>query len=691
MSTILLDFESRSEADLSVLGGRLYWAHPSTRAVCCWLYEVESGEWACWLPGDPCPFGPDDVLAAHNWDGFDRFGVAALGWRTLDAGPPAIDTSAVARTAGLPGALDELAKRWLGREKDHAGNAVTRRLSGIKAPLRKVEKGIRNADGSEYWDLAAKEIKEWLSAVPGRVAIERMAWEVPAEVQAGIKEYEREWKRLGRMPDEIPPVVLEFVLSYGKNDVQIMADAWPRLEEWLDAELPGVVAVDRAINDRGVHFDSDLARALHAAIERNQKKAVDECAAALTAASLGEVVAAPDEVRAAASSPEQFCEITGAPDATATTVASMDHPLATLRKALASIAGGKLTAALSSVSPDGRLRDILRYFAAHTGRWGGKRFQPQNLPRPDKRFEEWTDDQICALASAVIEGRHEPDAFEIDLLVRACLKARPGHVLLWADYSAVEGRGVAWAANDRDALQVYIDNLDPYKVDAQIVYPSETYDSIQKWQRQIGKVCNLALGFGGGEGAFANMAQSLGVDVSQIDTRAVIEAWRAGRKPTVRFWYELNRAMIAAHQYDRPVECGPFQFCPADGGSTIAAVLPSGRPVVYWGVQVSEGHGGRPSLSYEGANFREHLYGGKILENLVQAMCRDMLADALVRLEAAGLPPVLHVHDEPVTEVPITALDRARETIATIMTTLPRCYDGFPPKANVDFGERYRK
>lgn len=683
MSTILFDFESRSECDLELLGGRLYWAHPTTRAVCCWLYEVESATWALWLPGDPCPFGPDDVIAAHNYDGFDRFGVAALGWRALDEGPPAIDTSAVARTAGLPGALDELAKRWLGRDKDHAGNAVTRRLSGVKAPLRKVEKGvIDDRTGAEQWGLSAAEVKEWLAAAPSRREVSRVLWEVPDRVQALVRNYEREWKSLGRMPDAIDRELLDYVIGYCRKDVEIMVEAWPELSSWLEADLPGVYELDRRVNDRGIQFDRPLATALMREATRIKQEAVEACAAALECTA--------DEARAAASSPKQFCAITGSRDAQRTTVAAIDHPLARLRQALATIAEGKLEAGLAR-APDGRMRDTVRYFGAHTGRWSGRGMQLQNMPRPDKRFEKWGDAEICALADHALAGG-ALDQQEIDLLVRACLIARPGHVLLWADYSAVEGRGLAWAAGDEPALKVYRDDLDPYVVSAQYIYQGESYEELkaQKSKRQIGKVCELALGYGGGDGAFANMAQGLGIDVSGIDTQAVIKAWRAGRRSTVAFWAKLERALVNAITFQRETSVGAFAFVPGPKQS-IAMVLPSGRALVYWGVAIGEGFKGKPSISYEGLTFREHLYGGKIAENAIQAMCRDLLADALVRLEAAGLPVVLHVHDEPVCEVPLAALDRCRSKIGEIMTTLPAWAAGFPPKANVDHGFRYRK
>lgn len=681
MRTVLLDFESRSECSID-LGGRAYWAHPSTEAILCWLYVVETGEWILWLPGDPCPVLPDDVLVAHNMTGFDRFGVVALGWRESPVFPY-IDTSELARTAGLPGALDELAKRWLGREKDHAGNAVTRRLSGIAAPLSKKEKGFRDDSGAITWGLSAKELREALIAhgvSPGKTikadgvrVHERVLWVVPPEVVAALKTY-------GGVGTPIPEVVYEHVIGYGRSDVEIMVDAFPRLLEWADADLPGVRDADRMINERGIAFDADLARALLREDERGKRAAAEALAA--------EMECGADELIAAANSPAQFCEITGSENAQAATVAEMDHPLARLRERLASIASGKLTTALASLSPDGRLRDTLRYYAAHTGRWGGARFQPQNLPRPAGRFEGWEDEQVCELADhALAGGALEQD--EIDLLVPACLTAREGHVLVFGDLNAVEGRGLAWAADDHEALAVYTSGREPYKNASSQIYGVH-YDEVTKAQRQIGKILELACGYQGGKGAFLRFAKAYGVDLSGIDVDGVIAKWRACRAPTVQWWKALQAAFVSAFVDKRPAKAGRFvEFVPSSDGA-VAMVLPSGRPIVYGGVEITPGAFG-PSISYDGGQFREHLYGGKLAENAVQAFCRDLLAEAIVLLEKDGMPIVLHVHDEAAGEVELARVDWAKERLHTRLTTSPAWAPGLPLTAKIDVGRRYRK
>ena len=196
---VLLDFESRSRADLKRVGGRNYWAHASTEAICAVLYDTDTRAIALWTQGDPCPVTPDTVLAAHNARGFDRF--AAQRYWGLDV---EIDTSELARRAGLPGSLDALALRWLGRGKDKEGSRFTLSLSR------------------------------------------------PSRAKA----------RLGQLPP-ITPEVLARVVAYCANDVEVIADGWPRLEAWLDVPWENDVSrVERAVNDRGIAFDIALAKRL---------------------------------------------------------------------------------------------------------------------------------------------------------------------------------------------------------------------------------------------------------------------------------------------------------------------------------------------------------------------------------------------------------------------------------------------
>ncbi len=656
---ILLDVESVSRCDLTVHGGRLYWEHPSTRALCVVMHDPRTGARDLWLPGDPAPAcleGRD--LAAHNWTGFDRFATVRLGWRPLSYAS-GIDTSEAARLAGLPGSLDGLGKRWLGLEKDKASSEFVVRLSSCRRPAGVKRRGVWSSDriSPEEWrTFTATEKRE-----------------------RGVQ----------------PTITYDDVARtayYCNSDVDIMAHGWPALEPFLDYE-PEVRVVDRLVNDRGVAFDVQLARRLLEEDERNAAMVVDEVARELGLPA--------HVVREVAQSPEQFAEVTGLPNAQKATLDEYEGewmPLIRARRALASIARGKLEAGLARVSADGRLRDSHRYVGAHTWRWSGRGMQLQNIPRPEKRFEDWGDAEICAAAEAVLGGAHV-DAATIDVLLRATVHARDGNELAVCDYSGVESRGTAWCAGDQGALDVFAAGLDPYKAAAVDVY-GVPYEAITKPQRQVGKVAVLALGYQGGHRAFEKMARQNGVSLEGVDAPAVVAAWRRAHQPTVRFWYDLERAFVRAAN-GSAARCSVFECVPSDDGRDVAIFLPSGRPIVYPEVRLRRDERGRPKVSFapakggagtyvnEAGELRADLYGGKLTENVIQALCRDLMADALVSAERAGLAPVLHVHDEIVAEVPRGA--EGLDVLQRIMLHLPEWAQGFPIGAAGHYGRRYRK
>lgn len=197
-------------------------------------------------------------------------------------------------------------------------------------------------------------------------------------------------------------------------------------------------------------------------------------------------------------------------------------------------------------------------------------------------------------------------------------------------------------------------------------------------------------GYGMGDRKFEERYEPSRVGVSAAD---VVASWRKLHEPIVRYWRALEDAFTdAVRGTESRVE--PFAFVPGSDGSGVAIILPSGRPIVYnqTGLSREVGFNGRTKFSpyYIGTKSgREHLYGGKLAENVIQAVCRDLMADALVRAERAGLAPVLHVHDEIVCDVPNGA--EGYEALREIMLTLPEWAEGFPVGAAGHFGKRYRK
>lgn len=655
--TILLDVESRSRCDLKKYGGRKYWEHPSSEVLCVVGFDTVTNEVDVWQPGQPIPWDLSrGGYAAHNATGFDRFAVHKAFGVPLDA--PYIDTSELARRAGLPGALDALGTRWLGLPKDKIASKFTKGLSSVRRPAGKGEGAI------------------------------------PADVW---RTYTGDEKRERGVLPTLTPEIIQRVIAYCASDVEIMAAGWSKLESWIELEQD-VLRVDRAVNDRGIGFDSELAEALLECDRINCERVLREASRAMQFPV--------ERVKAMANSPQQFTEYTGAIDSTKETIDEIlanahtarygtgTVALAKARRAMASIARGKLEAGLARVSADGRLRDMLRYWGAHTGRWGGKGFQPQNLPRPAKRFEDWEDEQICRLADAVRSGRHIADPEEIDLLVRATLVAKPGHVFVMSDFSGVESRGLAWCAGDWDAIDVVMSGRCPYRTAAATIF-GVTYDDIPKTdnRRQAGKISELACGYQGGVGALENMARGMGVDFAAVgvDPQDVVNGWRALHKPIVRFWRELEQAFMHTVRTGEDTEVGCFQIV-HDGAENVAIFLPSGRPIVYNQARITRGQNGRPALAFLGTKSGvEYTYGGKLTENVIQALCRDLMADALVKAEDAGLDPVLHVHDEIAAEVPASAEKEGAEYLHEIMTDLPEWASGFPIGAAGGAGKRYRK
>lgn len=652
---VLVDFESRSRANLRKRGGRLYWEDPSSEVLCAVLHDTVSGDVSTWSPGEPPP--QLDVAVAHNAHGFDRHAARRAGWRVRRW----VDSSALARRAGLPGALDELGKRWAGKSKDKASSRFTVALSK------------------------------------------------PSRAKA----------RLGQLPD-ITPEVLDRVTQYCADDVEIMTLAWDRLEGWRHVEAD-VLRADQAVNNRGVYLDRDLVRALQRQFDRQIDRAVRRAAKRMCRMYPG-APWTPERVRKAANSSKQFPAITGLPNAQKATLADrethgdkLDHPLVGARKALASVVPGKLAAALAMCSDDSRLRDMLLYCGAHTWRWSGRGLQPHNLNRIS--FEEdakrigWSvEDYIEALIDGAMSDE-DLTKHQVSGLLRSVLRATPGRKLAVLDYSGIEARGLAWAAGDEAALQVFREldagtGPDPYCVMATKIF-GRTITKENKAERGLGKIAELMLGYGAGADKFLESCEKGGADLESLGVSAedVVTAYRCEAHPAVAaLWKACQKAFLVACQ-GRVARAGKWRYeareaADGRGGVDVWCVLPSGRPIVYPNARAKrvqrKAKNGRKfaawDLSYQGRRFRERVYGGLLVENAVQAFCRDLLADALVRCEDAGLDPVLHVHDELVCEVDAGLEEEALDEMRHIMaTTAPRWSRGLPIRLDGFHGERYRK
>jgi DNA polymerase len=409
---------------------------------------------------------------------------------------------------------------------------------------------------------------------------------------------------------------------------------------------------------------------------------------------------------------------------------------------------------LRGVSSDGRLRGLLQFLGANrTGRWAARLFQPQNMPRPDvplilrEMQTEKLDDDDVVMSSYLEQGVSALKTDTADLmfdnvmgltgnLVRGCIVAPEGYKLSIADLANIEGRMAAWLAGEDWKLKAFREydartGPDLYKVAYGRSF-NKPVGSVNKEQRQLGKVQELALGYEGGVGAFVTMAMTYKMELDQIRDavfgaldelpqhivkdafgfydwmakkrrtlgleREVFIAceilkrgWREAHPAISGYWGELRDAVIQAIQNPGTTLTARRVEIRRDG-MWLRIQLPSGRHLCYPQPQVSEDG----EISYAGVNQytrkwqRIKTYGGKLFENLCQAAARDVLAHTMPELSAAGYPICLSVHDELLTESRDT-LDFDHREVAQIMATNPPWAHGLPLAAAGFDTLRYRK
>lgn len=331
-----------------------------------------------------------------------------------------------------------------------------------------------------------------------------------------------------------------------------------------------------------------------------------------------------------------------------------------IRQELGKTSTKKYDAIEQAVCPDGRVRGLLQFYGANrTGRWAGRLVQVQNLPR--------TYTQPLELARNLVKQRKldnlrliygsVPDT--LSQLIRTAFVASDGNVLIDADFSAIEARVISWLAGEQWRLEVFKTHGKIYEASASQMF-GVPIERIKKGNpeyalRQKGKVAELALGYQGGAGALINMG-ALDMGIPEDDLPDIVQRWRDTNKRICGLWYKMNSAAVEAISTGSSVGVGRLLVsCEYDAAHEVeylTVLLPSGRKLYYNSPQIGENKWGGPSISYMGMDQttkkwkRIETYGGKLVENCVQAVARDCLAQAIENLEAKGLPVVFHIHDE---------------------------------------------
>lgn len=557
--------------------------------------------------------------------------------------------------------------------------------------------------------------------------------------------------KLRRATKATHPQEWEEFLHYAKMDIPSMRALRRKLPKWNyrdtnEHQEKSLWMLDYKINRRGFLVDTDLAHKAISTIAREQKS---------LAAKTWELTQG--EVEKATKRDDLLIHIfveygVYLPDLKKDTLErQLENPelpdalkqLIRLRLATSTSSTAKYTALKNSVSSDGRLRGTTAFCGAiRTGRWGGRIFQPQNMPRPDMEHAD-IEAAIEALQANCLDLVTDDVMRSLSNILRGLIIASPGRKLVAADLEQIESRVAAWLAGEQwklDAIADYdagrgFDNYVWAYARAFGVTPEAVVENKKRngWWRQVGKVMELAQAYEGGVGAWLAFAMvyRLNLDVLAEDayprlpqaardqaeimwawreqkkittfglarkTFVVIEAfkslWRKAHPATSDYWPALNKAAIDAVQNPgTEVSCGKISFLKTK--AWLQMILPSGRMLCYPSPKV-QAQGGKETLTYMGVNQytrkwqRISTYGGKLFENATQATARDVMAYAMPKIEAAGYRILLTVHDEVITE-PLDKPGFTSANLCEILAANPPWLEGCPLAAGGFEAQRYRK
>lgn len=377
-----------------------------------------------------------------------------------------------------------------------------------------------------------------------------------------------------------------------------------------------------------------------------------------------------------------------------------------IRQELGKTSTKKYDAIEQAVCSDNRVRGLLQFYGANrTGRWAGRLVQVQNLPRTYTENLELARNLVKERKLDNLKLTYGSVSDTLSQLIRTAFVAAPGNVLIDADFSAIEARVISWLAGEEWRLEVFRTHGKIYEASASQMF-GVPIERIKKGNpeyslRQKGKVAELALGYQGSTGALINMG-ALDMGIPEDDLPDIVSRWREANKRIRDLWYKVDSAAVQVIVQGGSVGVNSLIFSHEwdanQNTDYLTVTLPSGRKLYYSAPQIGENQWGNPSISYMGMDQttkkwkRIETYGGKLVENCVQAIARDCLAQAIEHLEAAGLPVVFHIHDEVVIDVkPWADRDTMLNTVVKIMSRPVPWAPGLPLNADGWVGTFFKK
>ncbi|MGE5417498.1 MAG: DNA polymerase [Acidobacteriota bacterium] len=325
-----------------------------------------------------------------------------------------------------------------------------------------------------------------------------------------------------------------------------------------------------------------------------------------------------------------------------------------LRQSLAKSSVKKYTAMDNAVCKDGRARGLLQFYGANrTGRWAGRLIQVQNLPQ--NHFPDLAQARSLVKSGnfEILEALYDSVPGVLSELIRTAFVPKPGFIFIVADFSAIEARVIAWLAGETWRNEVFATHGKIYEASASQMF-HVSIDEVTKGSplRQKGKIAELALGYGGSVGALKAMG-ALDMGVAEEELQPLVNAWRNANPNIVRLWWDVGKAAITAVRERATTQTHSIRFECKSG--MLFITLPSGRQLAYVKPKIGQSRFGSEAITYEGVGptkkwERIESYGPKFVENIVQAISRDILCHAMRQLDSMGLSIVMSVHDEVVIE-----------------------------------------
>lgn len=465
--------------------------------------------------------------------------------------------------------------------------------------------------------------------------------------------------RTRNMPIDAPDKWQEFI-EYCRQDVAVEKAIRKRLISMRPPEAEHKLwLLDRKINDMGCLVDKNLVQNAIRIYDEYTVKLFSEAQRLTNLENPNSVTQLLDWLESRLGTRLQSIDKAAVAELLAGDLPNDVRRMLHIRQLLGKTSVKKYQAMQHCATQHGRIHDLFQFYGANrTGRWAGRNVQLQNLPRNSMPDLDDARQLVLDGDLETLELLYDsvPDA--LSQLVRTALIPTPGNRFIVADFSAIEARVIAWLAKEQWRMGVFADGGDIYCASASAMFHVPVVKHGENGHlRQKGKVAELALGYGGGPGALVAMG-ALSQGLAEDELPEIVHKWRKASPAITKFWYDAEAAAIQTVKTGRTHRLRQCDVTFASSKGALVITLPSKRQLVYIHPKIEINRFGRDSVTYVGTEqgsgkwTRLETYGGKLVENIVQAVARDCLAAAMTRLDTAGYNIVAHIHDEVLLDMP---------------------------------------